>query len=911
MLDPEYLECAGDLVCGIYSDMEAEMCDVLVRAMLAGDISEWRAQTALALLAQGQAPQLRMVLERYRGRINKAVRDEVEAALGRSDAHDLAIVKRALGVELPKVTTQQVAGVVRTVCQMLERDNVDLMSGARDAFYRESSWAVTQVASGLMSPDEAVRQATRRLARGGIEMVQYRDPTTGDKTVRNHVDVAVRRHIRSQLQQACAERTMQVCELTGCEFVEVSSHYGARPSHQEWEGRVYSLKGRVTVDGKTYEDFGEGTGYYGTGPYAALGDRLCGVNCVVEGTEVWGPSAHAAWRREYSGKIVTIRTALGHRLSVTPNHPILTPQGWVPANEISEGSHVFSAPVCDGVPMCVGPDDDERPTVIEEKFHSLGDAGEVRTLLGSPGDFHGDGIANGQVDVVLVDVPLVHDGEAAPLKHRAETPLHGTARLADGGLASSTAHEVFVGSPHAPNGIMGGGAEGPALLRSHAGKAGLHGAASVLGRVPEPCKATPDSCFADTEARGNLVLGDTRLVEAENLPLVQGHLPAVWGEPKLVETVGYDLPGGTELAPDGGWAKTFLVQLDEVVEVNFDTRVCHVYNLSTDVGWYFAGNIVTHNCRHHWGPWFPGLPRAYHPNPRHPSGKSNAEIYDLTQKQRAMERGIRDTKRELKAAEAAYEADPTLKRQAEANRVRESLKRQQERLAKLCDENKDVLKRQANREGPIDTRGSVPKGSSRTVDEYLEQPSVASRMERAGASKTATKRELSKILKANDLSGRDFPSLTRAEQGSIGDAAISGAIRGNVERMNKHAERYYESVRRMDRGTVVGAISQASGLTREEAGRAFSHLFLEKHDLGENGIRRFYADYEISQSVQRILLGRGVCEHDRILFRHELEEATNMAAGLAQGEAHDMANLRYNYQEATIEWVRRGAKPGD
>ena len=392
MLDPEYLERAGDLVCGVYSDMEADMCDVLVRAMLAGDISEWRAQTALALLAQGQAPQLRMVLERYRGRINKAVRDEVEAALGRSDAHDLTIVKRALGVELPKVTTQQVVGVVYTVCQMLERDNVDLMSGARDAFYRESSWAVTQVASGLMSPDEAVRQATRRLARGGIEMVQYRDPTTGDKTVRNHVDVAVRRHIRSQLQQACAERTMQVCELTGCEFVEVSSHYGARPSHQEWEGRVYSLNGRVTVDGKTYEDFGEGTGYYGTGPYAALGDRLCGVN-----------------------------------------------------------------------------------------------------------------------------------------------------------------------------------------------------------------------------------------------------------------------------------------------------------------------------CRHHWGPWFPGLPRAYHPNPRHPSGKSNAEIYDLTQRQRRLERGIRDTKRELKAAEAAYEADPTLKNQTEANKVRERLKRQQQAIHDLCEQNKDVLKRQANREGPIDTGRKVPR----------------------------------------------------------------------------------------------------------------------------------------------------------------------------------------------------------
>ena len=471
MLDPEYLERAGDLVCGVYSDMEADMCDVLVRAMLAGDISEWRAQTALALLSQGQAAQVRMVLERYRGRINGAVREEVEAALERSDAHDLAIVKRALGVELQKVTTQQVAGVVRTVCQMLERDNVDLMSGARDAFYRESSWAVTQVASGLMSPDEAMRQATRRLARGGIEMVQYRDPTTGDGTVRNHVDVAVRRHIRSQLQQACAARTMQVCELTGCEFVEVSSHYGARPSHQEWEGRVYSLKGRVTVGGTTYEDFGEGTGYYGTGPYAALGDRLCGVN-----------------------------------------------------------------------------------------------------------------------------------------------------------------------------------------------------------------------------------------------------------------------------------------------------------------------------CRHHWGPWFPGLSRAYHPNPRHPSGRSNAEIYDLTQQQRRLERGIRDTKRELSAAEATYAASPTLKSQAEANRVRESLRRQQERLHKLCEENKDVLKRQANREGPIDTRGTAPRGSGITLDEFVEQPTIAGQLEGAGMGTAKGSSMLRDAIRNAGIKPSDFPRLTAGQQRALWNTAFDKTATQHAgERMDERA----------------------------------------------------------------------------------------------------------------------------
>ena len=170
------------------------------------------------------------------------------------------------------------------------------------------------------------------------------------------------------------------------------------------------------------------------------------------------------------------------------------------------------------------------------------------------------------------------------------------------------------------------------------------------------------------------------------------------------------------------------------------------------------------NCRHHWGPWFPGMPRAYHPNPRHPSGKSNAEIYDLTQRQRRLERGIRDTKRELKAAEAAYAASPTLKNQTEANRVRDSLKRQQERLAKLCAENKDVLKRQANREGPIDTRGTAPRGSSITMAEYIERPDVQKRLKAAGISDSAFRKKLAEELKADGITGRGFAGLTSQQQ---------------------------------------------------------------------------------------------------------------------------------------------------
>ena len=595
MLDPEYLERAGTLVGSVYSQIEAEMCDRLVRDMLAGDISDWHDQRILALLAQGEAPKLRAILEQHRGDVDEAVRREVEEALERSDAHDLAVLKEALGVDLPGIMPMQVMGAVRTVTQMLERDNVAMLSGARDLFYNQSAWAVTQAAAGVMGYDEAIRRATRELARKGIDVIQYKDPQTGNLTVRSAADVAVTRHVRSQLSQQCAARTMQVCRDVGCEFVEVSSHYGARPSHQDWEGRRYHVGGRVTVDGVTYEDFAEATGYYGTGGHGALGDRLCGVN-----------------------------------------------------------------------------------------------------------------------------------------------------------------------------------------------------------------------------------------------------------------------------------------------------------------------------CRHQFGPWMPGMPHAYEPDPQHPSGKSNEEIYRLTQKQRRLERAIRASKREVAAAERAYEADPTIKNQTTANQLREQLRRRQDALAKLVDENKDVLTRDLRREYAGDMpRVKVPTGSARSVSEYLMQPSVAERIEADGVSLTKAKQAIAQEMRARELKPSEFPRLTQQQQGDIGDAALSGAIRGDDKRMDEHAVRYYEAVRKMHRPTVVAAIERESGITKEEAERAFSHLFIEEHDLGENGVRRFYEDYEISQSMQRILQGRGICQHDRLLFQHELVESIYMARGIPQGQAHDQANLLYNYQEALFEWLKRGARPGD
>ena len=70
------------------------------------------------------------------------------------------------------------------------------------------------------------------------------------------------------------DRILQLARMEemDCEFVEVTAHEGARPTHAVWQGGVYHRGGAVVKDGERYDDFETATGY-GTGP------GLCGWNC--------------------------------------------------------------------------------------------------------------------------------------------------------------------------------------------------------------------------------------------------------------------------------------------------------------------------------------------------------------------------------------------------------------------------------------------------------------------------------------------------------------------------------------------------------------------------------------------------------------------------------------------------------
>lgn len=280
MLSPEQIETAGDAVAAVYNDIEAKMLDHLVIALINVEELDQMTMTELNLIAQSHTQQLRDYINDEREVIAAGVRETAERLIEASDTDDI----RRMGKGTP-LWPQQVTATVDGVARILARDNIQMVEGAKQAFLSASVEAITRVNTGTMTTERALHSAVRKLEREGIPIITYQNASTGIVTVANKVDVAVRRHIRTQIAQDGARMTLERMERGEVTLVEVSSHEDSRPSHAAWQGQVYSLRGEVEIDGHKYADFYEATRYGSV-------DGLLGANC----RHSFGPYRHGAPR---------------------------------------------------------------------------------------------------------------------------------------------------------------------------------------------------------------------------------------------------------------------------------------------------------------------------------------------------------------------------------------------------------------------------------------------------------------------------------------------------------------------------------------------------------------------------------------------------------------------------------------
>lgn len=268
MVDKNLDALIEDVVHGALEDYVEKMSSRLAQYLLSG-VDNPDMLSTLAARAKSDAM---AIFVKHKGRISKETHEAFLSAVeGYETEVEQTLEKLHTKRQLTKQGALEFAQAARGIDEIVNRQNIALANTMATTWYTIAANAVVRKELGD-SRRAIMEDAVRALSDAGIETVDYK---SGVKTT---IDAAVRRHIVSQVSQAKAQILSDRCDQYDQDLVFVSAHFGARPSHAIWQGKVYSRSG--TSD--KYPSLDEGTGYSGTGPFAALGDRLCGVNCQHE-----------------------------------------------------------------------------------------------------------------------------------------------------------------------------------------------------------------------------------------------------------------------------------------------------------------------------------------------------------------------------------------------------------------------------------------------------------------------------------------------------------------------------------------------------------------------------------------------------------------------------------------------------
>lgn len=270
MLSPDYLAHIPDAACALWQQVEEDiLADIARRLAKMGEITD-TALWQVKRLEQVRLFRLDVVrrLKKASGQSEALIRQLLQLACTQAlqaddAAHEAAgqtvsaindsIALRNLLTAGAKQTNGTMANITATTANT-----------ATGQFERALDRAWLQTASGAFDYKTAVRRCVADLASTGLEAVRY--PS-------GHVDtleVAVRRAVVTGVNQSACRLQMERCKEVKCDLVEVTAHVGARPSHAQWQGKIYSISGKHPK----YPPLSE-TGY-GTG--AGLGGWNCRHN---------------------------------------------------------------------------------------------------------------------------------------------------------------------------------------------------------------------------------------------------------------------------------------------------------------------------------------------------------------------------------------------------------------------------------------------------------------------------------------------------------------------------------------------------------------------------------------------------------------------------------------------------------
>lgn len=267
-MTPELLDALPEELAELYRGLEDTLLEeICSRLRISGQLNEVTVQDIRALRSHGIPLE---EIKRAIAETNKISMEKLDKlfddVVARNQAYytqliDLAdvtapdkLVDAAAIDAIRRQTKDELRNITRSMGFLVNGGKA--MLPPAKAYQAALDAALMKVESGAFSYEQAIADAVRELAGGGLmvdnegnkNFVQYEKKPGRKKGHRDHVDVAARRAVMTGVNQINQKYREQSMDYLGTDLVEVTAHIGARNTgsgfvnHESWQGAIYRWK---------------------------------------------------------------------------------------------------------------------------------------------------------------------------------------------------------------------------------------------------------------------------------------------------------------------------------------------------------------------------------------------------------------------------------------------------------------------------------------------------------------------------------------------------------------------------------------------------------------------------------------------------------------------------------------------
>lgn len=284
MYTPSELERMPKELERVMSELEERILEDIIRRIRINDEITRSADWQIYRLAQmGQSTeyiqqQIQQALKLTDDEINKLYEEVIKTGYAREET-----LYEKIGVEfipfkeneelqqlikaVMDQTKEEMGNITQTLGFAIDLNGKSVFTPMGEYLQRVLDTAVMEVTTGTFDYNTTLKRVVNEMTKSGVRSVDYE---TGWS---NRIEVAARRALMTGVNQVVGKINDQNAKALGTDFFEVSWHATARPTHQEWQGRVFSRKELVDICG-----LGTVTGLHGANCYHSYFPFIPGVS---------------------------------------------------------------------------------------------------------------------------------------------------------------------------------------------------------------------------------------------------------------------------------------------------------------------------------------------------------------------------------------------------------------------------------------------------------------------------------------------------------------------------------------------------------------------------------------------------------------------------------------------------------